>query len=76
MKKFAFRLAFASAGLVLLTGGLTAVQAQGPGSGGPSPAAPTGVPIDGGASLLLASGAAYGLKRLRAAKQRRQDQPR
>ena len=40
-----------------------------PGSGGPTPgpAAPgaTGVPIDGGASLLLASGVAYGLKRLR-----------
>ncbi|HEX8426041.1 PID-CTERM protein-sorting domain-containing protein [Hymenobacter sp.] len=36
--------------------------AQGPGSGGPTP---TAVPIDGGASLLLASGVAYGLKKLR-----------
>jgi len=36
-----------------------------PGSGGPTPGATTAVPIDGGASLLLAGGVAYGLKRLR-----------
>ena len=35
-----------------------------PTSGGPTPAA-TGVPLDGGASLLLAGGVAYGLRRLR-----------
>jgi len=44
-------------------------QAQTPGTGGPTPSTPTPdpteVPIDGGASLLLASGVAYGLKRLR-----------
>lgn len=40
-------------------------QAQGPGSGGPTPAAPTAIPLDGGASLLLAGGVAYGLRRLR-----------
>ena len=42
-------------------------QAQAPGTGGPTPAppTPTDVPLDGGASLLLASGVAYGLKRLR-----------
>lgn len=34
-----------------------------PGSGGPTPAAT--VPLDGGASLLLAGGVAYGLKKLR-----------
>ena len=35
--------------------------------GGPQqqPTAPTGVPIDGGASLLLAGGVAYGLRKLR-----------
>ena len=46
----------------------TAAVAQ-PGSGGPVPTnttGPTGVPLDGGASLLLAGGVAYGLKRLRA----------
>jgi hypothetical protein len=32
----------------------------------PSAAGPTEVPLDGGASLLLASGVAYGLKRRRA----------
>jgi len=42
-----------------------------PGSGGPgpgtpvTPVTPTDVPLDGGASLLLAGGVAYGLKRLR-----------
>ncbi|RTQ52108.1 hypothetical protein EJV47_03515 [Hymenobacter gummosus] len=40
-----------------------------PGSGGPvpgnQPPDPTAVPIDGGASLLLAGGAAYALRRLR-----------
>jgi hypothetical protein len=43
-------------------------QAQTPSTGGPQPSAapdPTQVPIDGGASLLLASGVVYGLKRLR-----------
>ncbi|HEX8429137.1 PID-CTERM protein-sorting domain-containing protein [Hymenobacter sp.] len=45
--------------LLLIAGSL---RAQGPGSGGPTP---TAVPIDGGASLLLAAGAAYGLRRLR-----------
>ncbi|GAA4383247.1 PID-CTERM protein-sorting domain-containing protein [Hymenobacter koreensis] len=40
--------------------------AQGPGSGGPQPGgSPTVIPIDGGASLLLAGGAAYALNRLR-----------
>ncbi len=47
-------------------------QAQVPGSTGPAPQAnPTAVPLDGGASLLLASGVAYGLKRLH----RRKTQP-
>ncbi len=45
----------------------TGAYAQ-PGSGGPTPttpAAPTETPLDGGATLLLASGVAYGLRRLR-----------
>lgn len=55
---------------LLLTGlslSLTFVaQAQGPGGGGVQPGGGAAVtPIDGGASLLLASGLAYGLKRLR-----------
>ena len=39
-----------------------------PGSGGPGPGPavdPTAVPIDGGASLLLAGGVGYALRRLR-----------
>ncbi|GAC1598606.1 MAG: hypothetical protein NVS3B25_24660 [Hymenobacter sp.] len=37
-----------------------------PGSGGPTPAdTPTVTPIDGGVSLLLAGGVAYGIKHLR-----------
>ena len=39
-----------------------------PGSGGPAPGgSPTQVPIDGGASLLLAGGVGYALRRLRRA---------
>ena len=58
---------FLTAALLLSVGGLA--QAQTPGSGGPTPSAPapdpTEVPLNGGASLLLASGVAYGLRRLR-----------
>ena len=40
-----------------------------PGSGGPGPGTqppdPTDVPLDGGASLLLASGVGYAVRRLR-----------
>ncbi|OON66924.1 PID-CTERM protein-sorting domain-containing protein [Hymenobacter sp. CRA2] len=56
------------AGAFLLV--LHTASAQGPGSGGPvpgpvTPPDPTAVPIDGGASLLLAGGAAYAVSRLR-----------
>ncbi|MBO2033962.1 hypothetical protein J4D99_21395 [Siccationidurans ginsengisoli] len=51
---------------VVLLLAVVAAQAQTPGSGGPTPQVnPTAVPIDGGASLLLASGVAFGLKKLR-----------
>ena len=53
----------------LLLGLVQVASAQGPGSTGPtptSPTGPTGVPLDGGASLLLAGGVAYGLRKLRA----------
>ncbi|MGI4873114.1 MAG: PID-CTERM protein-sorting domain-containing protein [Janthinobacterium lividum] len=49
-----------------------AAAAQGvPGNGGTTggPPPPTAVPLDGGASLLLASGVAYGLRRLRRRRQ-------
>ena len=46
---------------VLLT--VVTAQAQ-PGTGGP-PITPTQIPIDRGASLLLAGGVALGLKKLR-----------
>ncbi|MBD2723863.1 hypothetical protein IC234_17170 [Hymenobacter sp. BT189] len=56
----------AVAAFTLLAGAASEAQAQGPGSGGPTPGTPAAeVPLDGGASLLLAAGAAYGLKRLR-----------
>lgn len=52
--------------LFLLLGVATlSSHAQAPGSGGPVPQNPTAVPIDGGASLLLAGGLAMGLKKLR-----------
>ncbi|MBF9221455.1 PID-CTERM protein-sorting domain-containing protein [Hymenobacter ruricola] len=56
----------------LLVAAGTVAQAQGPSTGGPAPGTPpaaTDVPLDGGASLLLASGLVFGLKKLR---QRRQ----
>lgn len=64
MKNIASYLRFAGAALtvVLLTSGLSLAQGDG-GSGGPS--GPTAVPIDGGASLLLAAGVGLGLKKLR-----------
>lgn len=64
MKSF---LTFCRATALVLLSSLT-TQAQGPGAGGPEPTPPpppTAVPLDGGASLLLAGGVAYGLKRLR-----------
>ena len=52
-----------SAALVL--GACSLALAQAPADGGPTPVAPTATPLDGGASLLLAGGIAYGLRRLR-----------
>jgi hypothetical protein len=49
-----------------------AARAQAPSTGGPAPTTPTtptDVPLDGGASLLLASGVAFGLKKLRERRQ-------
>ncbi|MCC2545364.1 hypothetical protein LJY25_02820 [Hymenobacter sp. BT175] len=60
-----YSLSLLTAGLLVLTLS-SPVQAQDPDSGGPTPtpSSPTAVPIDAGASLLLAAGAAYGLRRL------------
>lgn len=57
--------------LSLLGLGLSfAAQAQAPADGGPAPTlGPTETPLDGGASLLLAGGIGYAVRRLR---QRRQ----
>ena len=64
-KPFLIRSLYATVVAVLFTA--VAALAQGPGSGGPTPTGgATQIPIDGGASLLLAAGGAYGLKRLRA----------
>ncbi|RZK22619.1 MAG: hypothetical protein EOO56_07900 [Hymenobacter sp.] len=38
--------------------------AQAPGTGGPTPN-PAAVPLDGGSSLLVAAGVAYGVRQLR-----------
>ncbi|MBJ6145064.1 PID-CTERM protein-sorting domain-containing protein [Hymenobacter sp. BT559] len=65
------RLALAAAGLWLLTGALAATQAQTPTTGGPVPQAPdpAAVPLDGGASLLVAAGVGFGLRKLRRLRQ-------
>ena len=49
--------------LLVAVGGT--VLAQAPADGGPAPSSPTAIPLDGGVSLLLAGGLAYGLKHLR-----------
>ena len=50
--------------LVIATSAIVLAQ---PNNGGPGPDPdPTTTPIDGGVSLLLAGGVAYGIKRLRA----------
>ncbi len=63
MKKYTLSRAFAGA-LVFGLFTVAPVLAQNPSTGGPSPQ-PAAVPLDGGASLLLASGVALGLKKLR-----------
>ena len=53
--------------LLLLVAMGEMVLAQ-PGTGGPSPGTPVGptnIPLDGGISLLLAGGVAYGIKHLK-----------
>ena len=70
MTKYSFRLGLLCAVLNVVIIGFDA-RAQ-PGSGGPTPGvAPTETPLNGGASMLLAAGAAYGLRRLRRTRQSR-----
>ncbi len=64
-KNTILRLMLATAGLWLATGFSTTMQAQNPTTGGPAPQAPAAVPLDGGASLLLAAGVGLGLRHLR-----------
>lgn len=67
MKKYTFSYVLSSA-LVYVLLAATPVLAQAPTTGGPTPSPttnPDAVPLDGGASLLLASGVALGLKKLR-----------
>ena len=65
------RSALAAAGLWLLTGALAGTHAQTPTTGGPEPQAPdpTAVPLDGGASLLVAAGIGFGWRKLRRLRQ-------
>ena len=66
MKSFLLHNLLPSLFIVLVANAVAVAQ---PGSGGPEPGpippAPTDIPIDGGVSLLLAGGVAYGLKHLR-----------
>jgi hypothetical protein len=65
-----------SAALLVAIWAVTSISALAqPGSGGPGPGtpvtppSPTDVPLDGGASLLLAGSVAYGLRKLRSGRQ-------
>lgn len=70
MKKQTIAIALCAAVVCALS--VTTPALAQPGSGGPTPTGPTAVPIDGGASLLLASGVALGLKKLRDRRRRAQ----
>ena len=61
-----------SAALVLAVWALSSAAALAqPTTGGPPPGAnPTAVPLDGGASLLLAGGIGYAVRKLRQRRQR------
>jgi hypothetical protein len=65
------RLALATTGLLLLSGALATTHAQSPTTGGPEPQAPdpAAVPLDGGASLLVAAGVGFGIRKLRRMRQ-------
>ena len=63
MKSFFLTRLLPALTLLVAVGGT--VLAQAPASGGPAPTGPTATPLDGGVSLLLAGGLAYGLKQLR-----------
>ena len=63
MKSFFLTRLLPALTLLVAVGGT--VLAQAPADGGPSPSGPTSIPLDGGVSLLLAGGVAYGLHRLR-----------
>lgn len=54
-----------AAGLLLMAGAAQQALAQTAGTGGPTSQSPTAVPLDGGASLLLAGSVVYGLRKLR-----------
>jgi hypothetical protein len=62
LRRFAAAVSF-----VLAAGTARQVLAQGSGGPTPTPVAPdpTAVPLDGGASILLAGSVAYGLRKLR-----------
>ena len=62
MKSFVLTRLLPLLALMLVAGGVALAQ---PGSTGPEPSAPTAIPLDGGISLLLAGGVAYGVKQLR-----------
>ena len=65
MKNFKqFLLTSTLATALILGVGAVSVKAQGPPPGGGG-GIPANVPIDGGASLLLAGGVAYGVKKIR-----------
>ncbi|MCC5944350.1 MAG: hypothetical protein JJT94_05400 [Bernardetiaceae bacterium] len=73
MKYFAFSLSFFIAIIVSLTFAV-AQPGDTPPGGGPFPAAPTAVPIDGGLAILAAAGAAYGAKKIRDYRKNQQEQ--
>ncbi|MDO7848397.1 hypothetical protein Q5H92_18665 [Hymenobacter sp. M29] len=67
MKSFLLNRLLPALTLIIAFGGTLLAQPSsgGPGPGTPPTVDPTATPLDGGVSLLLAGGVAYGIKHLR-----------
>ena len=68
MKKVFGLLAFAFAIAVVAIAQPGGSPPTGPNPGGPTPLGATTLPVDGGISLLIAAGSAFGMRRLKAKK--------
>ena len=71
MPTFSSYLRLLAVAILLLSANAASAQGAPPGGGpGPTTPDPTAVPLDGGASLLVAAGIGFGIRKLRARSRR------